>query len=245
MATPSASRLPQDDDGLAQVAADSSRPDGLRHQAFELLIPTILLVARRVCVRFAGHWRNDVLTDAPGDIWTSIGQFPQGGRFEPWCYTVLRNRWLDIVGREGRRRPLADRAAAALPSDPDLHLAIERALDASEPFDAGDLRLIGGWPLRDRLVLLCLADLWQKIPPPEWRRWVIEHRSRFGFPDGKEFPPEALAGCDQIADRNAVLSAALNIKRNTLSVLLYHGKARLLELRYVRDHLNLSGEAPP
>ena len=59
------------------------------------------------------------------------------------------------------------------------------------------------------------------------------------------FPPDTLTGCDQIAERNELLSAALNIKRNTLSVLLYRSKSRLLELRYVRDRLDLSGGTLP
>src|SRR5437762_4055047 len=102
MHTPSASALPDDDDGLAQLAADAGQPDPLRRQAFERLIPTIEWVARRLSVRFAGHWRGDVLADAPGDIWAAIPQFPAGGRFEPWCYVVLRNRWLDAAGKQGR-----------------------------------------------------------------------------------------------------------------------------------------------
>jgi hypothetical protein len=202
-------------------------------------------VARRVSVRFCGHWREDVLADAPGDIWGAINRFPTGGRFEPWCYVVLRNRWLDAANKERRLRPLDDNAAAALAGETGLNLAVERALDTSEPFGQEDLRLIAAWPPRDRLVLLCLAGLWEKVPAPDWKRWIVEHRDRFGVPDGEPFPPDSLPNCVQIAERNELLSAALNIKRNTLSVLLYRGKSRLLELRYVRDRLDLSGGTQP
>jgi hypothetical protein len=41
MATPSAAALPDDDDGLARLAADAGQPAQLRRQAFERLIPTI------------------------------------------------------------------------------------------------------------------------------------------------------------------------------------------------------------
>ena len=106
MPTQSGATLPEDDDGLARLAADAGQPSPLRRQAFERLIPTIEWVARRVSVRFAGHWREDVLADAPGDIWGAIRQFPLGGRFEPWCYVVLRNRWLDAAGKESQMRHL-------------------------------------------------------------------------------------------------------------------------------------------
>jgi DNA-directed RNA polymerase specialized sigma24 family protein len=237
--------LPEDDDRLARLAADADQPDSLRRQAFQRLIPTIEWVARRVSIRFAGQWRGDVLTDAPGDIWAVIAQFPPGGRFEPWCYVVLRNRWFDEAEKASRRRELDALVARSPASGPDLQLAVERSLDASEPFGQEDLLMMGNWPPRDRLALLCVAGLWQKVPTPDWRRWVAEHRDRFGSPAGEPFPPDALAACDQIAERNELLSAALNIKRNTLSVLLYRGKARLLELAYVRDRLDLPGGTPP
>lgn len=243
MPTPTAA-LPEDYDGLARLAADAGQPDPLRRQAFERLIPTIEWVARRLSVRFAGQRREDVLTDAPGDIWAAIGQFPADGRFEPWCYVVLRNRWFDATEKESRRRDLDVLVASSPASDPDLQLAIERSLDSTDSFARHDLTLIETWPPRDRLVLLCVAGLWHKVPAADWGRWVAEHRDRFGFPHGESFPPEALADCDLVAERNEVLSAALNIKRNTLSVLLYRGKDRLLDLRYVRGCLDQSGETP-
>src|SRR4051794_16569124 len=105
MSTPSSS-LPEDDDGLARVAADTDQPDALRRQAFERLSSTIESVARRISFRFAGQRRQDVLTDAAGDLWARISKFPQDGRFEPWCYVVLRNRWFDATEKESRRREL-------------------------------------------------------------------------------------------------------------------------------------------
>ena len=51
----------------------------------------------------------------------------------------------------------------AEPSAPDLRAALERALDSATPFGAADLKAIGEWPVRDRVVLLCLAGLWRKV----------------------------------------------------------------------------------
>jgi DNA-directed RNA polymerase specialized sigma24 family protein len=229
--------LPEDGDGLALLVADVSRPEPERRRAFERLIPIIQWVARRLAVRFTGQRRDDVVADAPGDLWQVIGQFPRGGGFEPWCYTVLRNRWFDAIGRERRHRDADTNRTPPMAADSAVRLAVERAIDSSQPFAHEDLVLIRGWPNRDRVVLLCLAGVWNKVPAAEWDGWVAEHRERCGVPAPGAFPPAALGRCDQVAERNALLADCLHLRRNTLSVLLYRGKSRLLELRYVREQL--------
>lgn len=237
--------LPEDGDGLAQLAADMSRPEPERRRAFERLIPIIQWVARRLAVRFTGQERDDVVSDAPGDVWAVIGQFPCGAHFEPWCYTVLRNRWFDTIGKERRRHVLDTTRPSPVTGDGDLRLAVERAIDSSQPFAPADLALVRAWPHRDRLILLCLAGLWGKVPAAEWRRWVADHRAKHGVPVDGDFPPSALGCCDQIAERNALLAESLHLRRNTLSVLLYRGKERLLELQYVRELLEPGRGAQP
>lgn len=229
---------PEDEDGAARLAADESLGEGARRQAFACLVPTIETVARRVSCRFGGQWRNDVIADAAGDVWAAITSFPANGSFEPWCYTVLRNRWLDSVRREQGQQRIAARTATAPRTEPVLRSAVERALDAQEDFGPEDLRQIADWTPRERLVLLSLSGLWRKVPHPEWARWIAEHRACFGLPDPVSFPPDALSDCDTLRKRNEVLAGALRLKRNTLSVLLYRGKERLRALRYVRDRLD-------
>jgi len=235
--------LPEDGDGLAQLAADVSKPEPERQRAFERLIPIIQWVARRLAVRFTGQQRGDVLSDAPGDVWEVIGKFPCGGRFEPWCYAVLRNRWFDTIGKERRRTVLDTTRPSPFTADGDIRLAVEQAIDSVKPFGPDDLSLIRTWPHRDRLILLCLTGLWGKIPTAEWEQWVAEHRTRHGVPIQGDFPPSTLAQCDQLAERNALLAESLHLRRNTLSVLLFRGKDRLLDLRYVREFLEPVGEA--
>jgi DNA-directed RNA polymerase specialized sigma24 family protein len=237
--------LPEDGDGLAQVAADMSRPEPERRRAFERLIPVIQWVARRLAVRFTGQQRDDVVSDAPGDVWEVIGQFPGVAQFEPWCYTVLRNRWFDKIRKERRRHDLDTTRPSPVTADRDIRMAVERAIDSSQPFAPDDLALIRAWPHRDRLVLLCLTGLWNKVPAEEWGRWLADHRTRHGVPAQGDFPPSALCRCDQIAERNALLAESLHLRRNTVSVLLYRGKDRLLELRYVRELLEPAGGAQP
>jgi hypothetical protein len=144
---------------------------------------------------------------------------------------------LEAVRRDDRRQARERHDREPEVTDAAVRNAIEQAIDATEAFVADDVAIIAGWPHRDRLVLLCLAGLWHKVPAREWTTWVTEHRDRYGTPDDP-FPPEMLAACEQLAARNAVLAVALNVKRNTLSVLLYRGKYRLAELRYVRDRLD-------
>lgn len=229
--------LPSDEDALAIMAGDSKLSDELRREAFERLTETIQWVARRLAARFANCYRSDVIEDATGDIWVVIGRFPAGGDFEAWCYSVLKNRWLETVKRDERRQSREWNTGEPIVSDAAIRNAIEKSIDAMGQFVAADLATIGSWPHRDRLVLLSLAGLWQKVPGRQWNIWVYEHRDRYGTPDDP-FPPEALAACEQLAERNAVLAVALNLKRNTLSVLLYRGKHRFMELQYVRDCLD-------
>jgi DNA-directed RNA polymerase specialized sigma24 family protein len=237
--------LPENGDGLAQLAADMSKPEPERQQAFERLIPTIQWVARRLAVRFTGQRRDDAVSDALGDVWAVIGCFPSGAHFEAWCYTVLRNRSFDAISKENRRHLLDSTRPSPVSSDEDIRIAVERAIDSSQSFASDDLSLIRAWPHRDRLILLCLTGLWSKIPATEWGQWVADHRTEHGVPVQGEFPPSALSRCDQIADRNALLAETLQLRRNTLSVLLHRGKDRLLELRYVRELLEPAGEAQP
>lgn len=226
-----------DGDGLARLAADVSQPEPERQRAFEQLIPIVQWVARRLAVRFTGQRRDDVVTDAPGDVWAVIGQFPLEYRFEPWCYVVLRNRWFDTAVKERKRSELDTTRPPPMTADADVRLAVEQAIDLSQPFTAEDLEVIRGWTHRERLVLLCLTGFWNKVPAAEWEDMVAGHRECHGVPIPGVFPPADLCRCDQIAERNAMLAESLHIKRNTLSVLLYRGKSRLLELRYLRDFM--------
>jgi hypothetical protein len=238
MTSPSSDSLPPDAEGLARVAGDESAPSEVRRRAFDALLPIITRVVHRLAVRFSGQVREDFLSDAPGDAWQALPRFPQGARFEPWCLVVLRNRVTDRVRHEQTERRHADAAGRQRPEAAELASVLEEACDRHDRLSPQDLAIVGGWPLRHRLALLCISGLWTKVPPGDWQQWVDEHRRAFGVPDDGPFPQAALQACDEIPRRNDLVAGALNIRRNTLSVWLHRGQARLLELRCVRDRLS-------
>lgn len=233
---------PHDPAGLAGLAADERQSLEVRQRAFEGLVPAIQRVARRLAVRFLGQQRQDLVENAPGDIWEAIGQFPRDGRFEPWCYVVLRNRRLKELLHEQRERKHTGELGRQKPESADLRAALERAWDRPEPLADGDVQRLNDWPLRYRIVLLSLSGLWTKVHRATWDSWVSEYRVLHGVPPTGPFPPRELDASDQIAERNALLARLLNVRRNTLSVWLWRGKALLLELRYVRELLETPGE---
>ena len=238
---PTPNELPSEESKLADLAGGTAYSEEQRKEAFQRLVPKILWVAKRVSSRFVGCYRDEVIENAAGDIWLVIGHFPAGGNFESWCYTVLKHKWLESIRQNKSRQLREQRVSQPVVADVALRQTLEKAMnmDAVENFARYDMAIIVGWPHRDRLVLLSLAGLWQKVPYREWQNWVCEHREKEGVPDDP-FPPELLALCEQLTERNAVLATALNLKRSTLSVLLYRGKARLLKLRYIRDRLESS-----
>ncbi|AWM40241.1 hypothetical protein GobsT_13050 [Gemmata obscuriglobus] len=234
--------LPDDHDGWAELAADARAPEKNRRGAFERLTTCIEGVARRVSVRFAGR-REDFCAGVLGDVWEVIGRFPAGANFEAWCYIVLHNRWTDLTRWE-QCRESQSLLGHPEPSAPDIRAALERGLDSAAIFGDDDLREIRAWPLRDRVVLLCLASLWRKVPDDEWQGWVRDHRAAHGTPASDPFPPDSLDRGNGIADQNALLARELDLRRNTLSVILHRGKVRLGVLRYVRDLMGPDGGRP-
>jgi hypothetical protein len=195
-------------------------------------------------MRFTGQPRQDLTEDAESDVWQALLQSPPKGRFEPWCYAVLRNRQLDHLRHEQAERRHADAVARQRPEAAEMGPVLESITECPGGLYPQDLEAIAGWPLRHRLPLLCLSGLWAKVPPADWQRWVDEHRRSFGVPADGPFPPDVLQECDDIPRRNELLAVALNVRRNTLSVWLHRGKPRLLGLRCVRDLLPTPSDEP-
>jgi hypothetical protein len=234
MTTPGPSDWPEDVEALARLASDPAQPLVVRQGAFEQLRPVIRRAARRVAARFVGQYREDILTDAESDVWKALVGSEQGGFFEGWCCRVLRNGLIDRFRKE--RRELTHREEAASRAEPpDLHAALERALDRPGQLPASDLDVLRTWPLPQRLALLCLCGLWDKVPPQEWEQWLRDYRDDWDAQLPSPFPSPELDRCERIAERNAILCEAMKMQRNTLSVWLYRFKARLRALHYVRN----------
>jgi hypothetical protein len=103
---------------------------------------------------------------------------------------------------------------------PSLQDALERA-GHREPFAEGDLATLRGCALPPRLAVLSVTGLWSKVPPDEWESWLAEYRADRDDALPNPFPPEELWSCEAIAERNGILSAAMRVPRNTLSVWLF------------------------
>ena len=145
-----------------------------------------------------------------------------------WCCAVLKNL-LRSAGRKARRVSRKEKNETVLTApgevsvltmmvaDPECSPAVqvETTDFLSAPFSAADLRRVRFWRLEDRIELLCLSDLWRKIPRCMWQRWVMKHHYRYQTP--KVLPtPEVLAEPTP-QQRLRPLAEALNMKSNTLS----------------------------
>jgi DNA-directed RNA polymerase specialized sigma24 family protein len=208
---------------------DGSRGEEDRRRALRELEPAVRRTARRVAARYGGGSAVEVVEEALGVIWEAREGYTEGRPFEPWCYTVLKNRLLGHIKQEQtewrRRSVVAGRQAASLKQ------ALETASEQPDPLDDSDLREVRAWPLRQRLALLSLCGLWEKVPAEEWQEWV--HEDGLSLP----FPPEVLSGVESITRRNEILAGALGVRRNTLSVWLYRYRERVRALTCVRNLL--------
>jgi RNA polymerase sigma factor (sigma-70 family) len=235
--------FPADDpDALAAraVAPDCTpeeRDDALRH-----LRPFIERQVRRVCVRFSGQTRNDLIDDAVAIVWEALAKYDPERPFEPWCRTVLRNHTIDSLRRTARLMTFAPAQAARAVSDPTCRRALEAALERGESLPSGDVEAMDGWPPRDRVVLGCLSGLWRKAPPGRWERWLEECREENGFPPEGGFPPDGFEDLGA-PDRTAALADLLGQRLNTLRVWIHRGRGRLWQLSYVRDRISLTEDS--
>jgi DNA-directed RNA polymerase specialized sigma24 family protein len=233
MTSPPTSDLPTDPEDLAALAADPAQSRQTRDRAFEALAPLIRRIARRLTGRFPGPASDDLLEESGGEVWRALSGFQAGASFEGWCYGVLRNHLFDRFRQEHRARTHRLNWAA-LSQAPGLQQALERGLDQAGLFPPADLATLRTWPLPQRLALMSLSGLWEKVPPEEWDAWVGEYRASRDHELPDPFPPDQLRHSDDLAGRNAVLSAAMRVSRNRLSVWLFRYKPRLRGLQYVR-----------
>jgi RNA polymerase sigma factor (sigma-70 family) len=237
MTSPRTGEWPTDADGLAAIACDSSRPKEQRARAVEGLLPTIRRVAQRVTARFGGSYSDDLLEEAPGQVWPALAGYEPGHSFEAWSYGVLRNHLRAQLRKQRRER--AHRSDVAVETQAVvLQRALERALDQETSLSEEDLAVVREWAVAQRLALLALSGLWLHVPKPEWTAWIGEYRTTHDRDLPDPFPPGSLGECSSLAERNAIICDAMKVPRNTLSVWLYRRKAMLRELRYVRDLLD-------
>ncbi len=110
-------------------------------------------------------------------------------------------------------------------------LRADLRLDLLVPFAPGDLAVIESWLPWDRITLLCLGLLWQKVPTGIWARWVGQCRL------GQPFPPPEYVQCLDAPrqERHDCLAQILGWSRNTLSQRWCRGQRRLLDLTFIQE----------
>src|SRR5262245_39153627 len=99
MTTAPSSPSPDDPDALAARAADSSLSADERTDSFVRLVSVIDRQAQRVCVRFSGQTRRDLLSEASRVVWEAMPRYTAGRPFEPWCRAVLKNWTISTLRR--------------------------------------------------------------------------------------------------------------------------------------------------
>lgn len=83
---------------LAETAGEEHQGEEIREEAFIGLRPIIRLIAAQVAKSFSGQPAQDLLQEAESCIWERLPRF-RAGRFQGWCYTVLRHLILSWLRR--------------------------------------------------------------------------------------------------------------------------------------------------
>jgi hypothetical protein len=182
---------------------------------------------------------NSPPEERPTD-WDDLIRNPR--RFAAWCFQVMDHHFCDLIEKR-QRDPLALATTGRPTHEVEQGDAFEEGIpdrsrggsleewearqDREDPFSARDLRRIGEWKPPGRLVLLCRAGLWHKVPQELWDRWVGE----CGLVP--PFPPQSWKDCDD-SERNRLLAEALGRPRNTVNKIWSRELPKLQSLDYVR-----------
>src|SRR5207248_4162462 len=116
-------------------------------------------------------WQRFLESDRKGTLETSDSR-----RLGGLAHRMLYNLFVDSYRSAKRRRSHleggadVDKAADARRRSTPL----SRVLASTEPLPEADMQVIRGWPVRDRLMLLCWVGLWRRVPEAHWDRWTRE-----------------------------------------------------------------------
>lgn len=225
--------LPDDPSFLARIVTNETLSTVQREQARQALEPLIRRTARRVAAR-AGQAGQDLIDESVSHVLhpRRITQWAEDRKpFESWCFYVLRHHLIDLVRQRNRQR---ENMTSTLkePADPrGAHgvSAVEIELDLGTPFSPPDVARVRVWKAIDRIVLLCLAGLWRKVPAALWRKSAVE--CGLALP----FPPPGFGRCQDREERNEMLARAMGWRRNTLAQRWCRRRHLLDDLDFVHE----------
>jgi DNA-directed RNA polymerase specialized sigma24 family protein len=167
-------------DGLNALAAihfDVHQPSDRRADAWQRMAPKITAFARRIVnCGFPGlrrPLRDDLIEESPNEVALKHGLYDPGQPYEPWCRTVLENRFIDAARKKREQPwpgPTEDSAAYEdrIPNRQEPRLAVF----FGTPFPETDLYLMEGWPAQVRRVFLLKTRLWTKLPARQAAEWL-------------------------------------------------------------------------
>jgi DNA-directed RNA polymerase specialized sigma24 family protein len=223
-------------DQLAAIAAALCQPIKARQSAMDELVPFIERTATSVGRRYPldREVRQLVRQEAPGLVWEKIADFrAEAGSFAAWCHAVLHNALVDRLRGDQRHKRLCKQLAEGIIHD-DGGLAKRFAqADRAAPFRRADLDRIASQPVADRVIVLCLLGLWNKVPQPIWEEWTTLWAEQNGI--DLPFPPGALVALHDGHDRKRWLAELLGITEGAISQRLCRARAWLKQLSYVRE----------
>lgn len=220
MPPPASQTEPPDPDALAAQAVDGGLSEDARRLAFAGLVDLISRLAVSLSIRLCGRVHDDLAGVAAGEIYLRLDGYTPGGSFAAWCHRTLHNWMVDELRKETRRREHEREAARRRAEAEPVEVLPERlALPAAEVMD--------GWPLGQRVALLCLTGLWRDVSPVRWREWCSAYA-----PGGEPcladpFPPGEFETCPDAQERADMLAQLLRVRRGTLAVWVHRCAARL------------------
>ena len=232
--------------GLAAAVVAYDPGDGESARRTVAVLEPVIRWAATVVSRGRSDWvRTDFIADVVTDLFKpDAGGVPRIKKFDPgkgsletWLLRVLRNLWRD------RTRGLANRARTLPIADdlPDTSPPLWTTLAANygRAFSRSELSVIASWGVRERVEMLCLSELYHKVPAAEWEDYLTAYEAATGVTLVRPFPPPEVTIATTAARRTRPLAAALGVEnRNAFSKRWERGQDKLRELAFVADLLS-------